>query len=462
MREFIPHKYQLTAINHVINVPKCGLFLDMGLGKTVSTLTAIKELKYNRFQVNKVLIIAPKKVAEGTWSKEKDKWNHTKDFRVSLVLGSQQKRIKALSVNADLYIINRENIPWLVDYLRNDWYFDTVVIDESSSFKNSRSKRFKALKMVLPKINRLIELTGTPSPNGVEDLWAQIYLLDQGTRLEKYITHFRAKYMEPNKRNRSQIFDYKIKDGVYDTVINKISDICISMKSEDYLELPDLSYNEIPVILNDKARRDYDKMERDFVLELEGAEDEITAVNAAALSNKLLQISNGAVYDSSGVYTEVHDAKIDSFLELVERLQGKSLLVFYNFQHDRDRIKKALEKSDLVVKELKTTQDEDDWNAGKIDILLTHPASAAYGLNLQEGGNHVCWFGLSWNLEHYQQANKRLHRQGQKEKVIIHHLVTQGTRDEDVMRALDNKAGVQEEIMQSLKARIKKVKEGVK
>lgn len=462
MREFVPHKYQLTAINHVINVPKCGLFLDMGLGKTVTTLTAIKELKYNRFQVNKVLIIAPKKVAEGTWSKEKDKWNHTKDFRVSLVLGSQQKRIKALSVNADLYIINRENIPWLVDYLRNDWYFDTVVIDESSSFKNSRSKRFKALKMVLPKINRLIELTGTPSPNGVEDLWAQIYLLDQGTRLEKYITHFRAKYMEPNKRNRSQIFDYKIKDGVYDSIINKISDICISMKSEDYLELPDLSYNEIPVILNDKARRDYDKMERDFVLELEGAEDEITAVNAAALSNKLLQISNGAVYDSSGIYTEVHDAKIEAFLELVERLQGKSLLVFYNFQHDRDRIKRALEKSDLVVKELKTTQDEDDWNAGKIDILLTHPASAAYGLNLQEGGNHVCWFGLSWNLEHYQQANKRLHRQGQKEKVIIHHLVTQGTRDEDVMRALDNKAGVQEEIMQSLKARIKKVKEGVK
>ena len=462
MREFIPHKYQLTAINHVINVPKCGLFLDMGLGKTISTLTAIKELKYNRFQVNKVLIIAPKKVAEGTWSKEKDKWNHTKDFRVSLVLGSQQKRIKALSVNADLYIINRENIPWLVDYLRNDWYFDTVVIDESSSFKNSRSKRFKALKMVLPKINRLIELTGTPSPNGVEDLWAQIYLLDQGTRLEKYITHFRAKYMEPNKRNRSQIFDYKIKDGVYDSIINKISDICISMKSEDYLELPDLSYNEIPVILNDKARRDYDKMERDFVLELEGAEDDITAVNAAALSNKLLQISNGAVYDSSGIYTEVHDAKIEAFLELIERLQGKSLLVFYNFQHDRDRIKKALEKSDLVVKELKTTQDEDDWNAGKIDILLTHPASAAYGLNLQEGGNHVCWFGLSWNLEHYQQANKRLHRQGQKEKVIIHHLVTQGTRDEDVMRALDNKAGVQEEIMQSLKARIKKVKEGIK
>lgn len=462
MREFVPHKYQLTAINHVINVPKCGLFLDMGLGKTVSTLTAIKELKYNRFQVNKVLIIAPKKVAEGTWSKEKDKWNHTKDFRVSLVLGSQQKRIKALSVNADLYIINRENIPWLVDYLRNDWYFDTVVIDESSSFKNSRSKRFKALKMVLPKINRLIELTGTPSPNGVEDLWAQIYLLDQGTRLEKYITHFRAKYMEPNKRNRSQIFDYKIKDGVYDSIINKISDICISMKSEDYLELPDLSYNEIPVILNDKARRDYDKMERDFVLELEGAEDEITAVNAAALSNKLLQISNGAVYDSTGIYTEVHDAKIEAFLELVERLQGKSLLVFYNFQHDRDRIKRALEKSDLVVKELKTTQDEDDWNAGKIDILITHPASAAYGLNLQEGGNHVCWFGLSWNLEHYQQANKRLHRQGQKEKVIIHHLVTQGTRDEDVVRALDNKAGVQEEIMQSLKARIKKVKEGVK
>ena len=462
MKDFIPHKYQLTAINHVINVPKCGLFLDMGLGKTVSTLTAIKELKYNRFQVNKVLIIAPKKVAEGTWSKEKDKWNHTKDFRVSLVLGSQQKRIKALSVNADLYIINRENIPWLVDYLRNDWYFDTVIIDESSSFKNSQSKRFKALKMVLSKINRLIELTGTPSPNGVEDLWAQIYLLDQGERLEKYITHFRNRYMEPNNRNRNQIFDYKVKEGVYDHIINKISDICISMKSEDYLELPDLSYNEIPVVLNDKARKDYDKMERDFVLEIEDAAEEITAVNAAALSNKLLQISNGAVYDSSGIYTEVHDAKIDSFLELVESLQGRSLLVFYNFQHDKERIKKALEKSNLEVRELKTVQDEDDWNARKIDILLTHPASAAYGLNLQEGGNHVCWFGLTWNLEHYQQANKRLHRQGQKEKVIIHHLVTQGTRDEDVMRALDSKADVQEEIMQSLKARIKKVKEGVK
>ena len=460
MREFIPHKYQLTAINHVINVPKCGLFLDMGLGKTVSTLTAIKELKYNRFQVNKVLIIAPKKVAEGTWSKEKDKWNHTKDFRVSLVLGSQQKRIKALSVNADLYIINRENIPWLVDYLRNDWYFDTVVIDESSSFKNSQSKRFKALKMVLPKINRLIELTGTPSPNGVEDLWAQIYLLDQGERLEKYITHFRNRYMEPNKRNRGQIFDYKVKEGVYDHIINKISDICISMKSEDYLELPDLSYNEIPVVLNDKARKDYDKMERDFVLELEEAEEEITAVNAAALSNKLLQISNGAVYDNSGIYTEVHNEKIEAFLELVESLQGRSLLVFYNFQHDKERIKKALENSNLVVRELETTQDEDDWNDRKIDILLTHPASAAYGLNLQDGGNHVCWFGLTWNLEHYQQANKRLHRQGQNEKVIIHHLVTQDTRDEDVMRALDSKADVQEEILQSLKARIRKVKKG--
>ena len=233
------------------------------------------------------------------------------------------------------------------------------------------------------------------------------------------------------------------------------------MKSEDYLELPDLSYNEIPVVLNDKARKDYDKMERDFVLELEGAEEEISAVNAAALSNKLLQISNGAVYDNSGIYTEVHNAKIDSFLELVESLQGKSLLVFYNFQHDKERIKKVLEKSNLVVRELKTTQDEDDWNDRKIDILLTHPASAAYGLNLQEGGNHVCWFGLTWNLEHYQQANKRLHRQGQKEKVIIHHLVTQDTRDEDVMRSLDSKADVQEELLQSLKKRIMEVKKNV-
>lgn len=456
MTKFIPHNYQTAAINHIINVNNCGLFLDMGLGKTVSTLTAFKDLKYNRFQVSKCLIIAPKKVAEGTWSKEKDKWDHTKNLTVSTVLGSQNKRIKALSVNADLYIINRENVQWLVEYYKNSWPFDMVVIDESSSFKNPKAKRFRSLKSILPKINRVVELTGTPSPNGLDDLWAQIYLLDKGLRLENTIGKFREKYLTPDKRNRTTIFSYSAKEGAYDFILEKLSDICISMKSEDYLELPDLIYNEIPVVLGEKALKAYKDMERKMILEIEDAE-EITAVNAAALSTKLLQISNGAIYDSAGNVSEIHDDKIEAFKELVESLNGKNILVFYNFQHDKDRIKKALEKTKLIVKELKTTQDEDDWNEGKINILLTHPASAAYGLNLQFGGNHVCWFGLTWNLEHYQQANKRLHRQGQKEKVIIHHLVTQGSRDEDVMNALSNKADVQNEIMESLKVRISEV-----
>lgn len=459
MAKFIPHNYQTAAINHIINVDRCGLFLDMGLGKTVSTLTAFNDLKYNRFQVNKCLIVAPKKVAEGTWTKEKDKWEHTKDLKVSVVLGSQNKRIKALSVNADLYIINRENVQWLVDYYKNSWPFDMVVLDESSSFKNHRSKRFRSLKSILPKINRLIELTGTPSPNGLEDLWSQVYLLDNGARLENTITKFRERYLTPDKRNRTTIFSYTAKEGSYDSVLEKISDICISMKSEDYLDLPDLIYNEIPVVLGDKALKAYKDMERKMILEIDDAE-EITAVNAAALSTKLLQISNGAVYDSAGNVSEIHDDKIEAFTELVESLNGKNILVFYNFQHDKERIFNSLSKSNLVVRELKTTQDEDDWNEGKINILLTHPASAAYGLNLQFGGNHVCWFGLTWNLELYQQANKRLHRQGQCEKVIIHHLITQGSRDEDVMDALNNKADVQNAVMESLKARINKVKNG--
>ncbi len=458
---FKPHGYQSFCIRKIMEIKKLGLFLDMGLGKTVTTLTAIKELKYNRFLVRKILVIAPKKVAEGTWTREKDKWEHTKMLRVSQILGSQAKRIRALNTPADIYIINRENVVWLVDYYRNSWPFDMVVVDESSSFKSHKAKRFKALSSVGPHISRMVELTGTPSPNGLDDLWAQLYLLDGGERLGKRYTQFRERYFQPDKRGADgMVYSYEAKPGTEESILQKISDICISMKAEDYLELPEVTYHQIPVVLDGKAEKAYRELERKMVLELPEDEEEISVTSAAALSNKLLQLANGAIYDDDRNIHEVHNCKIEAFLELIESLQGKPALVFYNYQHDRERILKALEKSRLQIRELKTTQDEDDWNAGRINILLTHPASSAYGLNLQQGGNHVIWFGLTWNYELYTQANKRLHRQGQTERVIIHHLVCEGTRDEDVMQALEKKDNVQEWVMQSLKARIKAVKEG--
>ena len=455
---FNPHDYQRRCIELIIAKKKIGLFLDMGLGKTVTTLTAIRELKYDRFEVRRVLVIAPKKVAEGTWTREKDKWDHTKILRVSPVLGSQAKRIRALNTPADIYIINRENVCWLVDYYRNDWPFDMVVIDESSSFKSHSAKRFKAMAAVMPKVDRLIELTGTPSPNGLADLWSQIYLLDGGERLEKRYTHFRERYFQPDKRGADgMVYSYAAKPGTEQAILDKISDICISMKAEDYLQLPDVIYHQIPVVLDSKAEKAYREMEKRMVLELPD-DEEINVTSAAALSNKLLQLSNGAVYDEYRNVHEIHNCKIDAFLELVESLQGKPALVFYNFQHDKNRILKALEKSGLRVRELNGPQDENDWNLGKIDILLAHPASCAYGLNLQQGGNHVIWFGLTWNYELYTQANARLHRQGQTEKVIIHLLACSGTRDEDVLQALDRKENVQDWVMESLKARIREIK----
>lgn len=378
-------------------------------------------------------------------------------LRVSPVLGSQTKRIRALNTPSDLYIINRENVVWLVDYYRNAWPFDMVVVDESSSFKSHSAKRFKALASVGSYIDRLVELTGTPSPNGLDDLWAQVFLLDGGERLGKRYTQFRERYFQPDKRGADgMVYSYEVKPGSEGSILERISDICISMKAEDYLQLPDITYHEIPVELDSKASKAYYEMEREMVLALPEDEEEISVTSAAALSNKLLQLANGAVYDEDHSVHEVHNCKIEAFMELIESLQGKPALVFYNFQHDRTRILKALEKTGLRIRELKTTQDEDDWNARKIDILLTHPASSAYGLNLQQGGNHVIWFGLTWNYELYTQANKRLHRQGQEEKVIIHHLICSGTRDEDVMEALKRKDDVQSWVMESLKARIRR------
>ena len=424
----------------------------------MTTLTAVHELKYNRFAVRKVLVIAPKKVAEGTWTREKDKWDHTKALRISQVLGSQARRIRALNTPADIYITNRENVAWLVDHYRNSWPFDMVVVDESSSFKSHNSKRFKALASVSGRIQRMVELTGTPSPNGLEDLWAQVYLLDGGERLGKRYGQFRERYFDPGKRGNGVIYSWDPKAGSEQGILDKISDICISMKAEDYLQLPDITYSQVPVVLDARAEKAYRELEREMVLALPEEDGDISVTSAAALSNKLLQLANGALYDDDHEAHEVHGCKIEAFMELVESLQGRPALVFYNFQHDKGRIKKALAKTGLRVRELKTPQDEEDWNARKVDILLAHPASAAYGLNLQQGGNHVVWFGLNWNYELYSQANKRLHRQGQEEKVIVHHLVCQGTRDEDVMAALERKEGAQEWVMQSLKARIRAVK----
>lgn len=447
------HPYQEHCVNKILDNDNIGLFLDMGLGKTLITLTSINKLKYDRFLVNKVLVIAPKKVAEATWQNEIEKWPELRNLKVSTVLGTEKQRIKALCTTADVYIINRENVVWLVDLYQNKWPFDMVVCDEFSSFKSHQAKRFKALKSVKPHIKRLIGLTGTPSPNGLLDLWAQVYLLDSGERLGKSYFSFRANYFKSDYMG----YSYTPIENTEKLVTDKISDICISMKASDYLDLPPVTDNIVPVVLSTKAEKQYKTLERDMVLAIPDAED-IDATSAAALSNKLLQLANGAIYDEDHKYHEVHDCKIDAFMELIEQLNGKSALVFYNYQHDLDRLKKVLAKTKLRVKKLEGPQDQADWNNGKIDILLTHPASSAYGLNLQQGGNHVIWFGLNWNYELYTQANKRLHRQGQTEKVIIHHLVTQGTRDEDVMEALRRKEDVQNYVLDSLKARIKKIK----
>lgn len=361
---------------------------------------------------------------------------------------------------ADIYIINRDNVTWLVDYYKNDWPFDMVVVDESSSFKNHRAKRFKSLANMYNHINRMVLLTGTPTPKGLIDLWAQVYLLDKGQSLGRTYTSFRDHFFIPDQRSQTVIYSYKPKDTAENEVLRAISHLCVSMKSEDYLTLPPVIEDVVPVQLTPKAKKSYEEMETRMVLELIESDIEITAVSAAALSTKLQQLANGAVYDEDHTIHEIHDCKIEAFKELVEQLNGKPALVFYNFKHDLERLKKALATSGLVVKELKGAAEEAAWNAGKIDILLAHPASTAYGLNLQDGGNHVIWFGLNWSLELYQQANKRLHRQGQTEKVIIHHLISLGTRDEDMMEALQGKADAQEYVLQSLKARIDRVRNG--
>lgn len=455
---FIPHPYQQYDIQRIIDDPCIGLFLDMGLGKTVITLTAVNELMYNRWDVRKVLVVAPKKVAEATWISEAAKWDHLNHLRIIPVLGTAKKRVQALCTPGDIYVINRENVPWLVDHLRNGWDFDMVVLDESSSFKNPSSKRFKALRMVRDRISRVVLLTGTPSPNGMEDLWAQVWLLDKGQRLGRTITAYREAFFKEDRAYPGQQYrTYTLLAGAADRIKAAISDICVSMKAEDYLTLPDYIEDVIPVELDAKALKAYRKLEREMLLEVD--DQTVTAGSAAVLNGKLLQLCSGAVYDTQGVAVGIHDCKIEAFLELVEQLHGEHALVFYWFQHERDRLVRALEGSGLRVRVYQGAQEERDWNAGQIDILLAHPASCGYGLNLQDGGHHAIWYGYpNWALEIYQQANKRLHRQGQQHPVISHHLVVRGGMDEVVVSALHDKGDTQEALMEALKARIRQAK----
>ena len=420
----------------------------MGMGKSVTTLTAIDELMNDYMEVNKVLVIAPKRVAEDTWSREVEKWDHLNHLKISKVLGTEKQRHDALATKADIYVINRENVSWLVKLMGMKWDFDMVVIDELSSFKNHQSKRFKDLRKVRPFMKRVVGLTGTPAPNGYADLWAQIYLLDKGERLGKNVTAYRKEYFHSFVQPGYQIFT--LRKGAMEEINNQIKDVCVSMKAKDYLKQKEPLRINVPVVLDTKEQAKYNEMEKEAIIEV--GDNEITALNAAAVTTKLLQIANGAVYDENRNVIDIHDKKLERLEELIEEANGNPVLIFYSFQHDVDRIKKYLKSK---VTELKTAADIDKWNKKKIDVMLAHPASAGHGLNLQDGGNIIIWFGLTWSLELYQQANARLHRQGQAEGVIIHHLITEGTIDEDVYKALQGKNVRQEELLLALKARIR-------
>ncbi|STC84057.1 SNF2 domain protein [Clostridium botulinum] len=424
----------------------------MGMGKTVSTLTAIDNLIFLG-EVYKVLVIAPLRVAEDTWSTEVEKWDHIKHLRVSKILGTKKQRKEALMKDADIYVTNRENIDWLVNECFSSWLWDMVVIDELSSFKSSKAKRFRALKKVRPYFKRMVGLTGTPAPNSLIDLWPQIYLLDGGKRLGRTITSYRQQYFNPGKRNQYIVYNWELKDGAEEQIHKKIGDICISMMAKDYLDIPERIDNIIDINLPKNAINKYKQLEKDLVLEL--GEDDITAANAAVLTNKLLQMSNGAIYSEDKQVIEIHDEKLKALLDIIESANGKPVLIFYSFKHDFDRIVNFFKSKKLNAIGLGDSKDIKKWNNGEIPILLVHPASAGHGLNLQYGGNIIVWFGLTWSLELYQQANARLHRQGQRESVIIHHLVSKDTVDEDVIKALGSKEVNQNVLLEAVKARLK-------
>ena len=446
--KYFPHDYQRYATDFIINHPVSAVLLEMGLGKSVISLSAINELMLDYFDVSRTLVIAPLRVANSTWPDEIKKWDHLKHLNYSVVIGSEKERLDALGKPAHIYLINRENVDWLITKSGIPWKFDMVVIDELSSFKSYQAKRFKSLLKVRPKLKRIVGLTGTPSSNGLMDLWAEFRLLDMGERLGRYITYYRQNFFVPDKRNQQMIFSYKPKDGAEKKIYSLISDITISMKSKDFLKMPECVMNEVIVTLSDKEQKLYDSLKQDMVLSLE--ENEIDAINAAALSNKLLQMSNGAVYNDDKESLHIHDRKLDALEDLIEGANGKPVLVAYWFKHDLEKIKDRFD-----VREIKTAKDISDWNKGKIPVALIHPASAGHGLNLQAGGSTLIWFGLTWSLELYQQTNARLYRQGQDNTVVIHHILTKGTIDEDVMKALKAKERIQDALIESVKARLK-------
>lgn len=446
--KYFPHDYQRYATDFIINNPISAVLLEMGLGKSVISLSAINELMLDYFDVSRTLVIAPLRVANSTWPDEIKKWDHLKHLSYSVVIGSEKERLDALGKPAHIYLINRENVDWLITKSGIPWKFDMVVIDELSSFKSYQAKRFKSLLKVRPKLKRIVGLTGTPSSNGLMDLWAEFRLLDMGERLGRYITYYRQNFFVPDKRNQQMIFSYKPKDGAEKKIYSLISDITISMKSKDFLKMPECIMNEVIVTLSDKEQKLYDSLKQDMVLSLE--ENEIDAINAAALSNKLLQMSNGAVYNDDKESLHIHDRKLDALEDLIEGANGKPVLVAYWFKHDLEKIKDRFD-----VREIKSAKDISDWNEGKIPVALIHPASAGHGLNLQAGGSTLIWFGLTWSLELYQQTNARLYRQGQDSTVVIHHILTKGTIDEDVMKALKAKEKIQDALIDSVKARLK-------
>lgn len=466
--KFNPWPYQQAAVDWIIQHKRCGLFLEMGLGKTVITLTALERLLSGALchsrqsdpsqkVKSQVLIVAPLRVAQTVWAEEAQKWDHLKNLRFVKLLGPLNKRLDALNelftdkeTPTTFYVINRENVQWLVEQCaaKKTWPFDILVIDELSSFKSPKAQRFRSLRRVLPATRRVIGLTGTPSPNGLIDLWSQLYLLDRGERLGKTLGWYRDNYFVPGDRYGAIVYNWRLKPGAEDGIYKRISDICMSMKAEDYLSLPERHDISVPVALSDREKQAYDVMERDLVLPI--ASERITAQNAAVLTGKLLQLSNGAIYNESRDYYEIHSRKLDALEDLIEAANGQNVLVYYGFQHDADRLLRRFPEA----RQLRTSADVKDWNEGRVPLMIAHPASAGHGLNLQAGGHIVIWFGLTWSLELYQQANARLFRQGQQHPVTVYHVITQGTVDEEVLKVLTGKAEKQEALIDAVKARI--------
>lgn len=448
------HNYQKATVDFIIEHRFCGVFLDLGLGKTISTLTAIDELMYDYCEISSVLVIAPKRVAETVWAEEAAKWEHTRHLVISKVMGSENKRLDALKRPADIYVVSRDNVAWLCNVFASRLPFDMVVIDELSSFKSHQSQRFKSLRMTRPFMKRVVGLTGTPAPNSLIDLWPQMYLIDRGERLGKTITQYRARYFRPGKSNGYVVYSYDILAGASDMIQEKISDICISMKASDYLDMPERTDNFITVTMSDELKKEYNKFKNDNIIKLidDNGTTEINAVNAASLVNKLLQFANGSVYDEDKNVHKIHTLKLEALKEIIENSNGQPILVAWTYQFDRDAILKAF--SAYKPRQLKTADDINDWNAGNIQLMLAHPASAGHGLNLQAGGSIIVWYGLTWSLELYQQFNARLYRQGQTKHVTIHHIVTSGTYDEEVINAINRKDKNQNRLLDSIKADI--------